>query len=152
MYSRQESARTKKEFWTVLGKYLTPMLSSEEERVNWMNYKTGEKDIYFRMNVDTKKASICIELTHKDPGIQEIYFRHFLSLKSIFEEFAGKWNWEPLKLNDNGQQISKIYLDKTGLNILNREDWPELISFFKANLIALDKFWNSVKYSFESLK
>jgi hypothetical protein len=152
MYSRQESAKLKQEFWTVLGKYLAPIPSSEEEKINWMNYKTGEKDIYFKMNADTEKASISIELTHKDLVIQEIYFGHFITLKSVFEEFAGRWNWEPLKLNDNGQQVSKIYLEKTGLNILNRENWPELISFFKANLIALDKFWNSVKYSFESLK
>jgi hypothetical protein len=152
MYSKQEAATLKREFWTILGKYLAPIPSSEEEKVNWMNYKTGEKDIYFRMNADTKKASISIELTHKDPGIQEIYYRHFISLKSILEEFAGKWNWEPLKLNSNEQLVSKIYIDKTGLNILNRKDWPELITFFKANMITLDKFWNSVKYSFEALK
>jgi hypothetical protein len=152
MYSKQEAATLKREFWTILGKYLAPILSSDEEKVNWMNYKTGEKDIYFRMNADTKKASISIELTHKDPEIQEIYYHHFITLKSVFEENAGNWNWEPLKLNSNGQLISKIYIDKTGLNILNRNDWSELITFFKANMIVLDKFWNSVKYSFEALK
>ena len=104
------------------------------------------------MNADTNKASISIELTHKDLAIQEIYFGHFISLKTIFEEFAGNWNWEPLKLNNNGQLVSKIYIDKAGLNILNRKDWPELITFFKVNMIALDKFWNCFKYSFEALK
>lgn len=152
MYSKQEAARLKKEFWTILGKYLAPIPSSDEEKVNWMNYKTGEKDIYFRMNADTKKASISIELTHKDPVIQEFYYSHFISLKPVFEEFAGSWKWKLLKLDSNGQLVSIICREKTGLNILKKEDWPELITFFKTNIIALDKFWNSVKYSFEALK
>jgi hypothetical protein len=39
-----------------------------------------------------------------------------------------------------------------GVSIFNKEDWPKLISFFKPRIVALDEFWNMVKYSFESLK
>ena len=38
------------------------------------NYKTGEKDIAFRMHADNRKADIAIELTHSDPEIRQIFF------------------------------------------------------------------------------
>ena len=54
--------------------------------------------------------------------------------------------------DDSGRLISKIYLEKQDINIYNKSDWPTLIEFFKSNIIALDQFWNDVKYSFEMLR
>ena len=81
MYSKQEASQLRQEFWTAFGQYMSPVLSSEGEKINWINYKTGEKDIFFRINADNKKASIAIELTHKDVGVQELYFEQFQQLK-----------------------------------------------------------------------
>ncbi|RYZ23162.1 MAG: DUF4268 domain-containing protein, partial [Chitinophagaceae bacterium] len=36
--------------------------------------------------------------------------------------------------------------------IFRREDWPELISFFKPRIVALDAFWSEAKYFFEALR
>ena len=70
MYSRQEAAQLKQEFWSRFGQYLAPVLAADGEKINWINYKTGEKDIYFKMEADNKEAFIAIEVTHKDPEIQ----------------------------------------------------------------------------------
>jgi hypothetical protein len=59
------------------GQYMSPVHSAEGERINWINYKTGEKNIYFRMHADHSKASIAIEITHKDDGVQALYFEQF---------------------------------------------------------------------------
>jgi len=50
---------------------------------------------------------------------------------------------------ESGKLVSKIYQERKCINIMRREDWPALISFFKPRMMALDEFWNSVKYSFE---
>ena len=74
---------------------MSPVLSSEGEKTNWINYKTGEKDIYFRMNADNKKASIGIELTHKDEDIQALYFEQFQQLKKLLHNaLQEEWNWQ----------------------------------------------------------
>ncbi|MGN6618356.1 MAG: DUF4268 domain-containing protein, partial [Ilyomonas sp.] len=54
MYSKQEASQLRQEFWTVFGQYMLPVLSSEGMKISWTNYKTGEKNIYFRMNADNK--------------------------------------------------------------------------------------------------
>jgi len=153
MYSRQEASQLKQEFWTAFGQYMTPVLNTEGEKINWINYKTGEKDIYFKMEADNKSASISIELTHKDASIRQIYFEQLAQLKNLLNEaLQEEWNWLGQTHDENGKQISRIYTELTDVNIFRKEDWPALISFFKPRIIALDEFWSSAKYSFEALR
>ena len=153
MYSRQEASQLRQLFWTSFGQYMLPVLSSEGEKVNWINYKTGEKNISFRMHADNKTATIGIEISHKDAGIQQLYFHQFEELRKVFEASVGHdWNWQLHHYDENGKMVSRIYTEKTGVSIFKKEDWPELISFFKPRIIALDEFWSQVKYSFETLR
>lgn len=153
MYSRQEASQLKKEFWTAFGQYMAPVSSAEGGRINWMNYKTGEKHIYFRMHADTRSAVIAIELTHPDPEIQQIVYEHFEQQKRLLHDtLHEEWTWVLHTKDENGKTISKIYKDLSSVNVFNKEHWPVLISFFKPRIIALDEFWSMVKYSFETLR
>jgi len=153
MYSRHEASQLRQEFWTTFGQYMSPILSAEGEKVNWINYKTGEKNIAFRMHADNKKGIIAIELTHKDADIQQIYFEQFLQFKNLFDDTVKeKWSWQLYAHDEHGKMISRIYREQDGLSIFQKQDWPGLISFFKPRIIALDEFWSSIKYAFESLR
>lgn len=153
MYSKQEASRLRQEFWTTFGHYMKPVLSAEGEKVNWINYKTGEKHIFFRMQADHKKATIMIEVDHKDDGIRQLFFDQFLQFKNLLEDaLAEEWTWQLHSYNENGKPISRIYKEKSGASIFQKADWPELISFFKPRIIALDEFWSSVRYAFEALR
>jgi len=153
MYSKKEASQLRREFWTVFGQYMSPILSAEGEKINWINYKTGEKNISFRMRADNKKATIGIELTHEDIETQKIYFDQLVQFKSLFTDTAAEdWNWQLHRVDEQGTMVSGIYIEKTGVSIYQKKDWPELISFFKPRLIVLDVFWCTVKYAFENLR
>lgn len=153
MYSKQEASQLRQEFWTTFGQYMNPILSTEGEKVNWVNYKTGEKNISFRMYADNKKASISIVLNHTDKEIQQLYFEQFLEFKNMFDDVAKEeWNWQLHAYDEHGKLISQIFKEKTEVSIFQKQDWLELISFFKPRIIALDEFWSQVKYSFEMLR
>jgi hypothetical protein len=118
-----------------------------------VNYKTGEKNIHFRMTADNKTAGIGIELNHKDREIQQLYYEQFRELKRFLDAATGEeWQWQLHTTDDWGRTISRISAELPGVSIFKKEDWPQLISFFKQRMIALDEFWNNVKYSFESLR
>lgn len=153
MYSRQEASKLRHEFWTAFGQYMLPVLSSEGEKVNWINYRTGEKDISFRMNADSKKAEIGIEISHKDPVLRQIYFEQFVQFRQLLEtSVGGEWNWQLHATGDHEKPVSRIFTELQGVSIFKKEDWPALISFFKPRLIGLDEFWNEVKFGFEMLR
>ena len=152
MFSRKESSELRKEFWTAFGHYMAPVLSAEGEKINWINYKTGVKGVQFKMTVEGKKAEIFIEINHPDLVFQELIFEKFLELKKILlDALEEPWIWLPKLVTEQGKTISKIYTEQHHVNILRREDWPVLISFFKPRMIALDEFWSVGKYAFEEL-
>lgn len=153
MYTKQEAAALKQSFWTAFGQYMSLHLSAEGGKVNWINYKTGEKNIYFRMNADSKTASIGIEIAHPSPGIQHLYFEQFEQLKAVLHETLGEeWIWQKDDHDETGRQICRIYTLTHDVNIFKKDDWPAIISFLKPRIIALDEFWVSAKYVFETLR
>jgi hypothetical protein len=150
MYSKQEASILTQQFWTSFGQYIAPVLSAEGEKINWVNYKTGEKGIRFIMVADYSTAKIAITLSHKDAGIQQLYFDKFLRLKKIFHQKIGEeWQWRELNTDEQGKPFSEIYTLLPNVSVLNKQDWPAIISFFKPRMIALDIFWSEFKYAFE---
>jgi hypothetical protein len=153
MYSKQEAAQLKQQFWMAFGQYMAPVLSAEGGKINWINYKTGEKDIFFRMHADNKNAYVAIEITHKDEALQALYFEQFKQLQTLLQNaLHEEWMWLLHTTDENGKRISCIYTEIHGVSILNKTDWPQLISFFKPRIMALDEFWSIAKHVFEAMR
>ena len=153
MYTREQASQLRQAFWTTFGQYMSPVLSAEGWPVNWVNYKTGFKHLYFRMQADKQTASIAIELSHPDPEIQQLFFEQFEMQKNLLHEIVGEeWEWALHTTDEYGKTISRIYKELSPVSVFNKENWPDLISFFKPRIIALDAFWTDAQYSFEELR
>ncbi len=153
MYTREEASTLRQAFWTTFGQYMSPILSAEGLKVNWVNYNTHLKNVLFRMHADQKKASIAIEINHPDTEIQELFFQQFLDLQNLLHETVGEtWKWELHYTDENNRIYSRIVKEISPVTIFNRDDWPTVISFLKPRIIALDEFWTNAQYSFESLR
>ena len=123
--------------------------SADGDKINWINYKTGIRHLAFKMDAGARDVSIAIEMSDPDEGIRELMYLQFEALKHLLEASVGEtWLWEP-DTESQGRRISRIGLTRTGLNIFRQEDWPELISFLKPRIIALDQFWADAQYGFD---
>ncbi len=152
MYKKEQASQLRQAFWTALGQYIAPHPPADGGKVNWLNYKTGQKHVYFRMQADTRTASIAIEMTHPDIEMQELYFDQFRELKNVLHDYLGEeWEWALHTTDENGKTVTRIYTEISPVNIFNQDDWPQLITFFKPRIIALDEFWSNAKYSFSGL-
>jgi hypothetical protein len=152
MYSKDQASQIRQQFWTTFGQYIAPHPSADGLKINWINYKTGIKHIYFRMQAENRSASISIEIAHPDAGIQELYYEQFKELKTVLTNtLQEEWDWQLHTVDEYGKTISCIGKQLDDVSIFKRDDWPALISFFKPRIIALDEFWGTAKYSFESL-
>lgn len=153
MYSREEAKRIKESFWTSFGQYMAPIPSSDGEKVTWVNYKTGIRYLFFRMEASNKIAQIGIEIAHPDEGIRALVFEQFKEFKAVLNaELDEEWIWDDLHFDEYGKATARIYTEARGLSVFKKEDWPELIQFFKPRIIALDSFWSMAKYGFEIFK
>jgi len=153
MYSKDEASQIRQAFWTTFGQYIAPQLSADGMKINWVNYKTGIKHLFFKMDADKRSAIIEILITHSDSGIQELFFEQFGELETMLHSYLNEeWIWFLHDKDESGKTISRIYKQLDGVSVYNRNDWPQLISFFKPRIIALDEFWSVGQYSFEALK
>jgi YD repeat-containing protein len=153
MYSKDEASQIRQAFWTAFGQYIAPQLSADGLKINWVNYKTGIRHVFFKMDAQNRSAGIGIIINHPDTGIQELFYEQFIELKHILTGYLEEeWIWSPLEYDASGRIVSRIYTEIKETSIFNREDWPKLISFFKPRIIALDEFWSVAKYSFDPLK
>ncbi|MFD2202848.1 DUF4268 domain-containing protein [Shivajiella indica] len=152
MYSKAETSKIRKDFWTAFGLYMKPVPNAEGRKTQWQNYKTGVKDIYFRMRAERNFASIGIEITHNDAELQQLYYEQLLEFKKILESETNEiWKWEMHVHDDHNRIISRVQKVAHGLNVMDQNDWPAIISFLKPRIIALDTFWNNMKPAFEEL-
>jgi hypothetical protein len=149
MFSREEASRIRHEFWTTFGRYMSPILSAEGMKTNWVNYHTKLKDVYFRMDAGKKSAMISISLEHSDPELQQLYFEQFLEMKDMLHATLGEeWEWQ-LHTQVDGKIITRIFKTLPDVSVFNKEHWPDLISFFKPRIIALDSFWENARWGFQ---
>lgn len=150
MFNKQEAALLKQQFWTSFGQYMAPIPSAEGSRINWINYKTGVKDIQFKLQVDNKEALIGIVLTHTDAMMQAAVYNQLFALRHLLSHALHEdWQWQLQVTDEHNKMIRRIYKTLTGVNIYRQQDWPAIISFFKPRLMALDTFWSEVKFGFE---
>ena len=132
MFSREESAKMRQEFWTSFGKSFPR---------KWILYQTKIKGLSFKFNFDTKKAMVLMEiegtLEHRIK-----YFEKIQSLQDILErDFLSNGGYAESYELDNGKEVSCIFVEKKGVCIHNRETWREAMLFLNENMSKIEDFW-----------
>lgn len=133
MYSKEESQRLKREFWIEF---------AEKYPRKWVLYDTKIKDFSFKFYADNKKAQVLIDIEHRNDEKRIIYFEKLESLKTILEDdFVKDLVFEKSFTLESGKTISRVWVEKTGISVSNRNHWNEIFDFFYENMHALEMFF-----------
>lgn len=150
MYKKEAASKIKQQFWKTFGQYIGHTPSADGIKINWVNYKTGIRHLYFKMEAGNKAAWIFIEIVHPDAGIRRLMYDQFLRLRRALESETGElWEWQPETYNGSGQPTATIGAAISGVSVFKEEDWLAIISFLRPRMIALDAFWSNAQYSFD---
>ncbi|CAL2078637.1 conserved protein of unknown function [Tenacibaculum sp. 190524A02b] len=134
MFSKEESARLRKEFWTSFGKSFPR---------KWLLYNTKIKGIAFKFQADRKKASVCLDFEHPEEIANELLYDQLLSLKNILEqEFLPEVIFDDNFELDNRKIIRRIYVpfDKK-FSIHNKNTWRDCYEFFVEHMNQFELFF-----------
>ena len=80
MYNRSKIKETKQLFYTSFGKYISRERSSSGLKVKWINYETGIKSIFVRLDANQKNAKALSK---------QLYNRGFKNAKIIGKNESG---------------------------------------------------------------
>ncbi|MDI9310557.1 MAG: DUF4268 domain-containing protein [Limnohabitans sp.] len=133
MFSKEESIRIKKEFWTKF---------AEAYPRKWLLYNTKIKDVSFKFYVDNKKAQVLLDIEPRDEEKRKIYFEKIESLKTILlEDYLAEAIFERNFYLESGKIISRIWVERDGISINNKNTWETIFDFFYENMDAFERFF-----------
>ena len=133
MFSKEEALQIKKDFWIAF---------AEEYPRKWLLYNTKIKDVTFKFYVDNKKAQVLLDIEPKDEEKRNIYYEKVESLKTILsEDYLDDVIFERNFYLETGKVISRVWVEKTGISINNKNTWPEIFDFFAEKMDAFERFF-----------
>lgn len=140
MFSKEEAAKLRKEFWTSFGKSFPR---------KWLLYNTKLKGIAFKFVANRKNALVCFDFEHPDEIANELYFDQVLSLKTILlTEFLPNAIFDELYCLENGKEIKRIYIPyEDKFSIHNKNTWRDCYEFFVETMTQFELFF----YEYEDI-
>ena len=133
MFSREESKKLRQDFWIAFGKSYPH---------KWTLYDTKIKGLSLKFHFDLKMAMVSIDIETSDLEQRIQLWEKLVSLKSILvDEYLPEAHFEDSFLLENHKEISRIYVQKEGLSIHNKNTWQEAMLFLNAKMTLFESFF-----------
>lgn len=133
MFSKQEAAQLRKNFWISFGKSFPR---------KWLLYNTKIKGLAFKFVADRKKAMVCVDFEHPEAIANELLYDQFISLKVLLETEILEVIYDDAYLLDNGKVIHRIYVPfDEKFSIYNKNSWRNCFEFFVETMPKLELFF-----------
>ncbi|MDB4065165.1 DUF4268 domain-containing protein [Flavobacteriaceae bacterium] len=134
MFSKEESAALRQEFWTSFGKSFPR---------RWLLYNTKIKGVSFKFVANRKNAMICLDIEHSDEIANEILYDQILSLKTILiEDYLPEVIFDSSYQLENGKIIRRIYINHTvKFSIYNKKNWRDCYEFYVRIMPKFESFF-----------
>ncbi|MGY5850916.1 DUF4268 domain-containing protein [Salegentibacter sp. F14] len=137
MFSKEESKKLRQQFWTSFGLVY---------RTKWILYDTKQKEIQLKFTFNRKLAQVSLDVIDPDELVRAYYFEKLLSLKQIlWKEYLPNAVYEDTYELPEGKLISRVYVQMDGVNIHNRQHWPEVMKFLNDNMLKLEAFFTEYR-------
>jgi hypothetical protein len=134
MFSKEEAAQLRKEFWTSFGKSFPR---------KWLKYNTQIKGFSFKFVAERKHAMVVLDIEHPDEINNQLLFEQLQSIKTILtEQFLPEVIFDNNYELDSGKIIHRIYVPyPKKFSVYNKDSWRECFEFFVENMTQFELFF-----------
>lgn len=134
MFSKEDSTKLRKEFWTSFGKSFPR---------KWLLYNTKIKGLSFKFQADRKKASVCLDFDHPDEIANELLYDQLISLnKVLISEYLPEVIYDSQFELESHKIIRRIYVPfNKKFSIHNKDTWLECYEFFVEKMTKFELFF-----------
>lgn len=138
MFSREESKKLREEFWIAFGKSYPK---------KWILYNTKIKGLTLKFHFDVKKAMVVMDVETADLERRISLWEKIQSLRSLIQsgEYLPEAQFEDSYILENGKEVSRVYVEKKGVSIHNKNTWRETMEFLSETMVRLESFFLEFK-------
>jgi len=134
MFSKEEAALVRKEFWLSFAKSFPK---------KWLLYNTKIKGFAFKFHADRNAALVLLDIEPKSDAKRTLLYEQLQALQPILTE-----NYLPeIVFSENyrvasGKEVSRIYTAlPSPFNIYNKNTWPKAFEFFNEKMSLFERFF-----------
>ena len=146
MYTKDELKQLKKEFWEGFGVFCSnhPVLGKRKSK--FMLYNTKMKGVELKFDANRDGAFVILELNNSNEAERLNKYEQFERYKALMEEdFPQGLIWNFVYVRETGQEVCRIYSQKSGIDIHRRSDWMAFYRFMSEEMLKLEKAFRNVK-------
>jgi hypothetical protein len=137
MFSKEEAAGLREEFWTSFGKSFPR---------KWILYRTKIKGLSFKFDAGRKDLNVAIEINSNNSAKDELLFEQFMSLKSILTDQIPNILFDDNYILSSGKSVHWIYIPYANkFSIYNKNTWGEAFLFMRDKMSVLEEFFEDYK-------
>lgn len=133
MFSKEEAKQVRQDFWTFFGK---------RYHRKWTLYNTGIKDVVLKFSMENNHALVSVDIEHDEELFRSYYFEKFEGFSRIMkDEISKDLIFDKNYILESGKIISRVYIEKEGVKITRKTDWPVVYEFFHEYMDKLESFF-----------
>lgn len=152
MLKKEELRQLRLDFWDDFEVATRKKRTANNRKINWAQYKSGIKDIYFRLDFDTKEAFLAIDLQMRDAGIRDLVWDQFMETENLMKTHVGaELEFHPNFALSDDLEIHRMKWTLNEVNIANKKDYPKVVDFLSEKIQGLDRFWFEFSDLFNAL-
>lgn len=111
-----------------------------------MLYNTKMKGVELKFDANREGAFVILELNHPDENERISKYEQFERYKILIEEeFSEGLIWDFAYQLDTGNEVSRIYSQKNGLDIHRRIQWMDFYRFMATEMLKLERAFKIIK-------
>jgi len=111
---------------------------------------TGVKALNLRFHIDRKEVQVGIDLETRNMTKRLELYEKLESVKRVLEEHMGEaMIWELDYVRENGKSVSRIYVQKEGVDIYNVDTWGVAHAFMYKMMMKLEDFYREYRDYFK---
>ena len=133
MFSKEEAAILRKEFWTSFGKSFPR---------KWLLYNTKIKGFSFKFVGDRKNALVCLDIEHPEEIVNVLLYDQMISLKSLLEADIPEVIFNDEYELESGKKIHRIYVPfQENFSVYNKNTWKDCYEFYVKTMPKFELFF-----------
>jgi len=118
----------------------------KRRKSKFMLYNTKMKGVEMKFDATRKGASVILEVNLSNTKQRlEKYEQFVLHKATIEKQFPYGLIWDPAYIRECGTEVSRIYTEKTGIDLHRRIQWMEFYQFMSTEMLKLEKAFKVVK-------
>ncbi|HEY3390395.1 MAG TPA: DUF4268 domain-containing protein [Prolixibacteraceae bacterium] len=140
MFTKEERKALMQRFWSQFDEFCDTVPDLAWRKKKWILHDTKISHIDLKFDIDRGFAMVALEINHKSENrrlrVYELVERYRILLE---EGFSDGLTWDFCYLNDNNQEVCRIYTKLQGVDFHKISDWDNIHTFLAENMLLLQE-------------